>query len=432
MIRVWKFSEIPRQVLEERSYCPSNRFCELENYVKEIIDEVRKNGDKALINFVKKYDGVKVDIEKFKVEKEEIDKAYESVKEDEISALKFSKRRIENFQKTLLKRLEFKWYDKEKGIWVNNLVLPIESVGCYVPGGYSPYPSSLLMAVVPAKVAKVPRIAVCSPPMSNGNLSPILLVAADICGVDEIYKIGGAHAIAALAYGTESVKPVKKIVGPGNKYVTTAKILVSKDVAIDMPAGPSEILILADDSANPHFITLDLISQAEHSPDSVCGLVTTSKELASKVIVELEKTIVNLERVEIIKKALTQNGFIVICDCIDEAIEFVNNFAPEHLEIVTKEFDKIAKQIKSSGMILLGPYSPVSASDYCIGTNHILPTGGFAKVYSNLSVIEFVKRVSVVRCSKEGLIKMVKPISMLARREGLINHAIAVEERAKK
>ncbi|MEM3518137.1 MAG: histidinol dehydrogenase [Nitrososphaerales archaeon] len=423
---------MPRQVLEERSYCPSNRFCELENYVKEIIDEVRKNGDKALINFVKKYDGVKVDIEKFKVEKEEIDKAYESVKEDEISALKFSKRRIENFQKTLLKRLEFKWYDKEKGIWVNNLVLPIESVGCYVPGGYSPYPSSLLMAVVPAKVAKVPRIAVCSPPMSNGNLSPILLVAADICGVDEIYKIGGAHAIAALAYGTESVKPVKKIVGPGNKYVTTAKILVSKDVAIDMPAGPSEILILADDSANPHFITLDLISQAEHSPDSVCGLVTTSKELASKVIVELEKTIVNLERVEIIKKALTQNGFIVICDCIDEAIEFVNNFAPEHLEIVTKEFDKIAKQIKSSGMILLGPYSPVSASDYCIGTNHILPTGGFAKVYSNLSVIEFVKRVSVVRCSKEGLIKMVKPISMLARREGLINHAIAVEERAKK
>ncbi|MEM3624332.1 MAG: histidinol dehydrogenase [Nitrososphaerales archaeon] len=432
MIRVWKISDVPNQIFEGRSYYPLKWFSELENYVKEIIDEVRKNGDKALINFVRKYDGVKVDIEKFKVEREEIDKAYESVKEDEISALIFSKRRIEDFQKTLLKRLEFKWYDEERDVQVTNLALPVESVGCYVPGGYSPYPSSLLMAVVPAKVAKVPRIAVCSPPMSNGNLSPILLVAADICGVDEIYKIGGAHAIAALAYGTESVKPVKKIVGPGNKYVTTAKILVSKDVAIDMPAGPSEILILADDSANPHFITLDLISQAEHSPDSVCGLVTTSKELASKVIVELEKTIVNLERVEIIKKALTQNGFIVICDCIDEAIEFVNNFAPEHLEIVTKEFDKIAKQIKSSGMILLGPYSPVSASDYCIGTNHILPTGGFAKVYSNLSVIEFVKRVSVVRCSKEGLIKMVKPISMLARREGLINHAIAVEERAKK
>ncbi|MEM3437363.1 MAG: histidinol dehydrogenase [Nitrososphaerales archaeon] len=418
-------------MFEGRSYYPLKWFSELENYVKEIIDEVRKNGDKALINFVRKYDGVKVDIEKFKVEREEIDKAYESVKEDEISALIFSKRRIEDFQKTLLKRLEFKWYDEERDVQVTNLALPVESVGCYVPGGYSPYPSSLLMAVVPAKVAKVPRIAVCSPPMSNGNLSPILLVAADICGVDEIYKIGGAHAIAALAYGTESVKPVKKIVGAGNKYVTTAKILVSKDVAIDMPAGPSEILILADDSANPHFITLDLISQAEHSPDSVCGLVTTSKELASKVIVELEKTIVNLERVEIIKKALTQNGFIVICDCIDEAIEFVNNFAPEHLEIVTKEFDKIAKQIKSSGMILLGPYSPVSASDYCIGTNHILPTGGFAKVYSNLSVIEFVKRVSVVRCSKEGLLKMMKPISILARKEGLINHAMAVEERAK-
>jgi len=395
------------------------------------MNEVRKNGDKALANFIKKYDGVKVDADKFIVEREEIDEAYESINEDEISALKFAKRRIEGFQNTILKKLKFKWHDEEKNVQVINLTLPIESVGCYVPGGYSPYPSSLLMAVVPAKVAKVPRIAVCSPPMRDGNLNPILLVAADICGVDEIYKIGGAHAIAALAYGTESVKSVKKIVGPGNRYVTTAKILASKDVAIDMPAGPSEILIIADDSANPYFIALDMISQAEHSPDSICGLVTTSKELASKVISELEKIMVNLERTEIIKKALTQNGFIVICDEMDEAIEFVNDFAPEHLEIVTKQSDKIAKQIRSSGMVFLGPYSPVPAGDYCIGTNHILPTGGYAKVYSNLSVMDFVKRVSMVKCSKEGLLKMMKPISTLARKEGLINHAIAVEERVK-
>lgn len=422
---------MPRQLLEERSYYSLKWFSELENHVKEIMNEVRKNGDKALANFIKKYDGVKVDADKFIVEREEIDEAYESINEDEISALKFAKRRIEGFQNTILKKLKFKWHDEEKNVQVINLTLPIESVGCYVPGGYSPYPSSLLMAVVPAKVAKVPRIAVCSPPMRDGNLNPILLVAADICGVDEIYKIGGAHAIAALAYGTESVKSVKKIVGPGNRYVTTAKILASKDVAIDMPAGPSEILIIADDSANPYFIALDMISQAEHSPDSICGLVTTSKELASKVISELEKIMVNLERTEIIKKALTQNGFIVICDEMDEAIEFVNDFAPEHLEIVTKQSDKIAKQIRSSGMVFLGPYSPVPAGDYCIGTNHILPTGGYAKVYSNLSVMDFVKRVSMVKCSKEGLLKMMKPISTLARKEGLINHAIAVEERVK-
>jgi len=422
---------LPRRFLEERAYYSPKWVRELENYVKEIMDEVRKNGDKALANFIKKYDGVKVDLDKFMVEREEIDKAYESIKEDEVSALKFSKRRIEDFQKTLLKRLKFKWYDEEKDVKVINLTLPIESVGCYVPGGYSPYPSSLLMAVVPAKIAKVPRIAICSPPMSDGKLNPILLVAADICGVDEIYKIGGAHAIAALAYGTESIKPVKKIVGPGNKYVTTAKMIASKDVAVDMPAGPSEILIIADDSANPYFIALDLISQAEHSPESICGLVTTSKELASKVISELEKAMANIARAEIIKKALTQNGFILICDGMNEAIDFMNDFAPEHLEIVAKRDNEIIEQIKSSGMVFLGPYSPVSAGDYCIGTNHILPTGGSSKFYSNLSVIDFIKRVSVVKCSKKGLQKMIKPISILARKEGLINHAIAVEERFK-
>lgn len=393
------------------------------------MDDVKKNGDRALTNFVKRYDGVKVDVDKFKVEREDIDRAYESVNEDEVSALKFSKRRIENFQKTFLNRLKFKWYFGGKDVRVSSLTLPIESVGCYVPGGYTPYPSSLLMAVVPAKVAEVPRIAVCSPPMSDGKPDPILLVASDICGVDEIYKVGGAHAIAALAYGTESIKPVKKIVGPGNKYVTTAKIIASKDVAVDMPAGPSEILTIADDSANPYLIALDLISQAEHSPESVCGLVTTSKELASRVMLELEKLASNLARAEMVTKALTQNGFVVICDNMDDAIDFTNDFAPEHLEIVAKKASEIIGRIKSSGMVFLGPYSPVSAGDYCVGTNHILPTGGYAKVYSNLSVIDFVKRVCVVKCSRKGLLKMMKPISTLARREGLINHAIAVEER---
>ncbi|MCP8311482.1 MAG: histidinol dehydrogenase [Candidatus Methylarchaceae archaeon HK02M1] len=383
-----------------------------------------------MVDFVRKYDGVKVDIKNFIVDREEIDKAYESVTKDEISALKFSKKRIESFQKSLLKRLKFRWYDKGKGVKVNNLTLPIESVGCYVPGGHLPYPSSLLMTVIPAKVAKVPRIVVCSPPMSDYRLDPILLVASDICEVDEIYKIGGAHAIAALAYGVESIKPVKKVVGAGNRYVTTAKILVSKEVAVDIPAGPSEILILADDSANPHFIALDLLSQAEHSPESVCGLVTTSKGLADHVISELEKMSKKTARAEIVTKAL-DSGFMIICDDMDEAVNFVNDFAPEHLEIVAKKLDRITAKIRSAGMIFLGSYSPVSAGDYCVGTNHILPTGGSSKVYSNLSVMDFVKRVSVVKCSKRGLSKMMKPISILARREGFVNHAIAVEERFK-
>ncbi len=351
--------------------------------------------------------------------------------EDEISALKYSKKRIEKFQNFLLKRLKFRWHDREKSVKVTNLALPISSTGCYVPGGYSPYPSSLLMTVVPAKVAKVPRIVVCSPPMSNYQLDPILLVASDISEVDEIYKIGGAHAIAAMAYGTESLKSVNKIVGAGNRYVTTSKILVSKDIAVDMPAGPSEILILADDSANPHFITLDLLSQAEHSPESVCGLVTTSKGLADQVIIDLEKMKTKMARPEIVSKALDKSGFVIICDSMDEAVDFVNDFAPEHLEIVTKKLGMIKKKIRSAGMIFLGSYSPVSAGDYCTGTNHILPTGGSAKVYSNLSVIDFVKTVNAVQCSRGGLSKMMKPISILARREGLINHALAVEGRFK-
>ncbi|MGQ9719484.1 MAG: histidinol dehydrogenase [Nitrososphaerales archaeon] len=422
---------MPSQFLEDRERFSPKWVEELEDHVKGIVDEIRKNGDKALINFIKRYDGVKTDIENFLVDKGEINRAYECVKEEEISALKFSKKRIEDFQGSILRRLKFSWYDRERGVMVRNLALPIESVGCYVPGGYSPYPSSLLMTVVPAKVAGVLRVAVCSPPMGDGKLNPILLVAADICGVNEIYKMGGAHAIAALAYGTESVKPVKKIVGPGNRYVTTAKMLVSRDVAIDMPAGPSEVLVLADDSADPYFIALDLIAQAEHSPESVCGLVTTSKELADKVVSGLKKMVPNIGRADVVIKALTQNGFVVICNNNDEAVDFINDFAPEHLEIIMERFERVIRRIRSSGMIFLGPYSPVPSGDYCTGTNHVLPTGGSAKVYSNLSVMDFTKRVSMVKCSKEGLRRMMSPISTLARSEGLTNHALAVEERLK-
>jgi histidinol dehydrogenase len=285
------------------------------------------------------------------------------------------------------------------------------------------------MTVVPAKVAGVDRIVVCSPPTSDGSINPLTLVAADICEVDEIYKIGGVQAIAALAYGTESIKPVRKIVGPGNKYVTTAKIVVSKDVAIDMPAGPSEIVILADEKAESRIVALDMISQAEHDPDSVSGLITTSPELVDSVINQIEKMIPSLRRGRMIAESLSNNGFIITCGTMDEAVGLANQFGPEHLEILTNSPWEVAKQISSAGLVLLGKNTPVSASDYCVGTNHVLPTGGFSHTFSGLSVLDFVKRINFVECSEEALNRLRKDIKSLAKAEDLFNHFLAVEGR---
>jgi histidinol dehydrogenase len=285
------------------------------------------------------------------------------------------------------------------------------------------------MTAVPAKVAGVPRIVVCSPPTTKGAINPLVLVAADICGVKEIYKVGGAQAIAALAYGTETIKPVRKIVGPGNKYVTTAKILVSKDVAIDMPAGPSEILVLADETGNPRVIALDMISQAEHSEDSVAGLITTSKKLAEEVRGQLKKMATSVDRGEIVTKALEKYGFIITCASIDEAVELANVFAPEHVEIMTKAPMEIADRITSAGLILVGPYSPVALSDYSSGTNHVLPTGGFGHACSGLSALDFARRVSIVESSKEGLLSLKNHVKVMTDAENLPNHYKAIEAR---
>jgi histidinol dehydrogenase len=285
------------------------------------------------------------------------------------------------------------------------------------------------MTVTPAKVARVPRVVVCSPPSREGLINPLTLVAADICETDEIYKIGGAHAIAALTYGTESIKPVRKIVGPGNKFVTMAKLLVSRDIAIDMPAGPSEIIVLADETAAPRIVAKDLVSQAEHSADSVVGLVTTSHKLVENIVEMFKKTIPSLRRSKVIAEALSRHGFIVICKNLDEAVDFTNKFAPEHLEIITEDAIDISEKITSAGLILIGPYSPVSASDYCIGTNHVLPTSGFGHVFSGLSVIDFVKRVNRVEGSKKGLYELMDNIKVLAEAEGLPNHFLAVKGR---
>jgi histidinol dehydrogenase len=415
--------------MEKRRIISGELTEELAAYVKAIIDEVKRNGDAALIKFTKEFDRVNLTAESFRVTKEEMNSAYNAVSEEQISALKFAKKNIEAFEKRLLKRIKI--LSKDYGLKVYSSPRPIQSVGCYIPGGEASYPSTLINTLTPAKVAGVPRIAVCSPPTSGGTINPLTLVAADICKIKEIYRLGGVQAIAALAYGTESIKPVKKILGPGNKYVIMAKFLVSRDVAIDLPAGPSEILVLADETAKPRIVALDMISQAEHSIDCVSGLVTTSKGLAEKVFEELTKITSRIPRRKVVIDALSTYGFIVLCKTMDEAIEFVNTFAPEHLEILTKEPTEIAKKITSAGLVLMGQYAPVSASDYCIGTCSVLPTSGYGHVFSGLSVLDFIRRINFIECSKEGLQKLRKNIKILAEAENLPNHFLAVEGRFK-
>jgi histidinol dehydrogenase len=427
-IKLWKFSTIPKKWIENRIKMKWGMTRELESYVEYIVKEVRERGDTALVEFTKKFDGANLNAKDFRVGREEIKEAYNAVSEKQVEALCFMKRKLEMLERRIMERATIMM--ELEGATIHIIPKPIPSVGCYVPGGTSAYPSTLVMTVTPAKVAGVPRVVVCSPPNSSGTVNPLTLVAADICGADEIYKVGGAQAIAALAYGTKSIRPVGKIVGPGNIYVTMAKIIVSRDVAIDVPAGPSEVLILADETADARFVALDMASQAEHGVYSISGLVTTSKKFAEKVKNELE-TISSPPQMGKVAAALSKCGFIIICENLDEAIEFVNAFAPEHLEIVTKNSAEVAQKVTSAGLILVGPYSPVSASDYCIGTNHVLPTSGFGKVFSGLSVLDFVRRISLVECSKDGLSKLREHVKVLAEAENLPNHYLAVEGRFK-
>jgi histidinol dehydrogenase len=425
-VKVWKASALPpnwfkRQTLDKRT---NER---VESEVKAIISMVVKNGDAALIELTEKFDKARLEAKDLRVTPREVEEAYKAVGKEQVAALKFIKDKVSSFEKLTLKQVGFK--TSREGITVQNVLRPIESVGCYVPGGQAAYPSTLVMTAVPAKVAKVPRIVVCSPPTAKGTINPLVLVAADICGVNEVYKVGGAQAVAALAYGTETIKPVRKIVGPGNKYVTAAKILVSKDVAIDMPAGPSEILVLADETANPRLVALDMISQAEHGGDSVAGLITTSKKLAAAVQGWLAKMATAVNRGEIVMEALEKYGFIIICDGMDEAVELANVFAAEHVEVVTKAPTEIADRITSAGLILLGPFSPVALSDYGSGTNHVLPTGGFGSACSGLSALDFARRVNIIESSKEGLLSLKNHVKVMTQAESLPNHYKAIEAR---
>ncbi len=400
---------------------------ELLDYVKPIIVDVAKRGDEAVREYTERFD--KVTLESFRVSPEEVQAAYEKVSQQEVEALRESRSRLERVESMRLAQNSFAF--EIEGTLIRCVLRPIESVGCYVPGGKAAYPSSVIMNVAPAKVAGVMRVVVCTPPDRNGVVDPLTLVACDVCMVDEVYKIGGVQAIAAMAYGTESVSRVMKIVGPGNQYVTAAKNVVSDVVSIDKPAGPSEILVVADETADPRLIAVDLISQAEHGAGGISGLVTTSEEVAGKVAEIIEELVQSIPRYEIVSQVLGENSFIYTVSTLDEAIEFANKFAPEHLEIMTGVPEEVADKIINSGLILLGDYTPVSSTDYCMGVNHVLPTEGYAKVSSGITVLDFMKPISIVKASKMGLGTVRDRIAVLSEAEGLGNHRNAVEARFK-
>jgi histidinol dehydrogenase len=398
--------------------------------VRSIIEDVAARGDAALLDCTAKFDGVRLRADELRVKPREFAAAVRQVTTDQWAALKLAQSHIRTVEQQALARLAGT-VETQPGVSIEASYRPLDSVGCYVPGGRAVYPSSVLMNVVPAQVAGVKRIVMCSPPSKSKTIHPLILAAAKLCGVSEVYRAGGAQAIAALAYGTKTIQPVQKIIGPGSAYVAAAKVAVSNRVAIDSPAGPTELLIIADETAHPRNVAADLISQAEHGEDSIAGVVTTSKSLAQQVAALISERLASMERSEMIAQALTSRGFVLVCDDMKLAVEFANELAPEHLEIIARDAKALAREVRAAGLILLGNYAPVAASDYVVGSNHVLPTGGAAKTYSGLSVFDFVRRVNVVQCSREGLKNLVLPLKTLALAEGLPNHAQAAEERFK-
>jgi histidinol dehydrogenase len=411
----------------------TNTLCAIQVFerVQRIINDVEKRGDYAIVHHTKKLDGVH--LKSLRVTDREIEDAYKSVSRQQIRSIKLIRERLRRNETIVLKHSFKEIKTSSFGVTTNRSVQPIRSVGCYIPGGKARYPSTVIMCVVPAKVAKVKRIVAISPPQKDGRVDPLTLVAADICGVNEFYKMGGAQGIAALAVGTSTIDKVDKIVGPGGVFVTVAKILASKSVSIDMVAGPTELLIYADSTSTSRLISLDIISQAEHGFETFCGLVTTSKKLAAEVIRDIELILNNgnIKRAEIVRKSLKSNGFIAVAKNQSVAIEFANEIAPEHLEILSRDARTLSKRITTAGLTLLGKYTPSSASDYCLGSNHVLPTMGFGKSRSSLSVMDFVKIINIVEATSAGLNKAQWAVKEITHAEGLTNHYEAVKERLK-
>ena len=396
------------------------------NKVKFIILDVKKRKDKAIKEYEKKFTGA--NLKSTRVSSAEIKNAYSKVTKQQIVAIKLAKKRLEKSELTVKNQLK-KIVLQIDGIKINRDFVPLQSVGCYIPGGAARYPSTVVMSVTPAKVAGVKKIICVTPPNKNGMIDPLTLVAGDICGVDEFYKTGGAQAIAALAYGTESIPKVDKIVGPGGSFVTLAKSLVSEIVSIDMIAGPTELAIIADLTANPDLVASDLISQAEHSPETTCCLITTSTKLKDCVIELLKQKIPAIKRSKIVSESLKKNGFIAICKNVDDTIEFANKLAPEHLEIITKNPENIAKKITAAGLVLIGENTPSSASDYLFGSNHILPTNGFGRSRGSLGVLDYMKIQNKIKSTKAALKKISDSMKAFTYAEGLPNHYEAVRSR---
>lgn len=414
-------------LLEELLKRSPNNYGKYEKDVAAILDRVREEKDQAVFDYTLKFDGAKIDASNIRVTEEEIEEAYELVGDELVAIIKKALANIRDYHE---KQCQNSWFEsKPNGTMLGQKVTPLARVGVYVPGGKAAYPSSVLMNIAPAKAAGVEKIIMVTPPGKDGKVTPTTLVAAHEAGADVVYKVGGAQAVAALAYGTQSIPKVDKIVGPGNIYVALAKRAVYGHVSIDAIAGPSEILVIADETANPRYVAADLLSQAEHDELASAILVTTSKELAQKVSDEVDGFLKELSRSEIIQKSLDNYGYILVADTMEEVIDIANEIASEHLEIQTKNPYDIMTRIRNAGAIFIGEYSSEPLGDYLAGPNHVLPTNGTAKFFSPLSVDDFIKKSSIIAYSEEALRTIHKDIEKFAEAEHLTAHANSIKVR---
>jgi len=427
-MRILKLTNETTKTLQDELLKRSpNSYGEYEARVNAIIENVKENRDKALFNYTKQFDGADLNADNILVTEAEIEEAYKQVDTELVEIIRKAKKNITDYH---AKQRQYSWFDSEEtGIILGQKVTALDTVGVYVPGGKAAYPSSVLMNVLPAKVAGVRRIVMTTPCDKNGVVYPTTLVAAKEAGVDYIYKVGGAQAVAAMAFGTESIPKVDKIVGPGNIYVALAKKAVFGFVSIDSIAGPSEILVLCDDSANPHYIAADLLSQAEHDELASAILVTTSMEVAEKVNEEIEGYLKTLSRAEIIRKSLDNYGYIIVTETLEDGIQVANDIASEHMEIVTRNPFEVMTKVRNAGAIFLGEYSSEPLGDYFAGPNHVLPTNGTAKFFSPLSVDDFIKKSSIISYSREALEAVYPDIVKFAKAEGLTAHANSIAVR---
>lgn len=427
-MRIINYKECSKNELKDILFnrAPDN-YEKYQQAVNDIIERVKTNGDEAVFGYTEQFDKIKLDANTVRISEEEIRYAYSQVDDKLLEIIRKSKERVEAYHQ---KQKKYSWFDTcEKGTIMGQKITAVESAGVYVPGGKASYPSSVIMNVMPAKVAGVERIVMVTPPGKDGRVNPLTIVAANECQVDEIYKVGGAQAIAALAFGTDTIPKVDKIVGPGNIFVALAKKAVYGYVSIDSIAGPSEVLVIADEEANPKYVAADLLSQAEHDELASSVLVTNSMELAKNVELEIERQTGYLSRKDIINKSINDFGVITVVDSIDEAIEISNEIAPEHLEVCTKDPFMLLPKIKNAGAIFLGNYSPEPLGDYMAGPNHVLPTNGTSKFFSPLSVDDFIKKSSIISFNREALEELHEDIIVFANAEQLTAHANSVKVR---